>query len=82
MRTFENYYEIFKVRHSDDRDFPLLQKASQKESIEALKEYFEDFWNEAERNSAEDSKSQNAKLENENIELNLRIRELEDMLLF
>lgn len=43
MRDFNTYFQIFLVRHKDDKDFSL-------ESIKSLKDYFEDFWNESQKN--------------------------------
>lgn len=83
MRTFDNYFEIFKVRHSDDRNFPhvLDHDTNTKESIDTLKKYFEDFWIEAKTNSSieiEDLKNQNRELRDEIMYLESRIDEFRD----
>lgn len=52
MRDFETYFQIFLVRHKNDKNFPLLSGHSitTEESIQTLKDYFEDFWNESQKN--------------------------------
>lgn len=83
MRTFDNYFEIFKVRHSDDKNFPrvLDSDTNTKESIDVLKKYFEEFWIEAKTNSSieiEDLKNQNRELRDEITDLESRIGEFRD----
>lgn len=53
MRDFETYFQIFLVRHKDDKNFPSIikEKMTTKESINLLKDYFEDFWEESQKNS-------------------------------
>lgn len=78
MRTFDEYFEIFYVRHCKDKNFPIVycfEPDSQeviKQSILSMKDYFEDFWNEAVENAV------NRKYEKRLEDLEEKIKNLED----
>lgn len=58
MRTFDEYFEIFFVKHLNDKDFPLMKEfesrtqEGRRQSILSMRKYFENFWNEAAVNAA------------------------------
>ena len=78
MRTFDEYFEIFFVKHLKDKSFPLIEgfepnmQETRRQSILSMREYFEDFWNEAAKNAS------NGKYEKKIADLEEKIDSLEE----
>lgn len=82
MRTFDEYFEIFFVKHLKDKNFPLIEgfeldmQKDRRQSILSMREYFEDFWNEAAKNAS------NEKYEKKIADLEEKIESLEEIVDF
>lgn len=82
MRTFDEYFEVFFVKHLKDKGFPLIEEFvsnmqdARRNSILSMRKYFEDFWKEATVNGFNEESEK--KIE----ELKERVKSLEEIVDF